>query len=55
MTKTKENLAAAEQLIKGILQKNFGQRVEASELRAAAEKIVESVPGPLIKPVKQVA
>lgn len=44
MTKSKENLAAAQQLIKDILSENFNQKVGAKSLKAAAEKILDSVP-----------
>jgi hypothetical protein len=44
MTKNKQNMAAAEQLVKDILSENFNQKVSAKSLRSAAAKVLESVP-----------
>ena len=46
MTKNKQNMAEAQQLIKDILSENFNQKVDAKSLRAAAEKVLNSVPAP---------
>ena len=46
MTKNKQNIAEAQKLIKDILAENFNQKVDAKSLRAAAVKVLESVPAP---------
>lgn len=55
MTRTKQNLADAQELVKSVLAKNFNQKVKATDLRAAAEKILEAVPSLPTKPTKQAA
>ncbi len=44
MTKNKENIAAAQALVEAILAKNFNQKVSKKSSRAAAERLLESVP-----------
>jgi hypothetical protein len=45
MGKTQQNLAASEEFIRSVLMRNFNQKIDATELRAAAEKLCEAVPG----------
>jgi hypothetical protein len=45
MGKSKENVEASAEFIKSVLEKNFNQKVKAKELKAAAEKLCEAVPG----------
>jgi hypothetical protein len=49
MPKTKENMAAAQQLVKDILSEHFNQKVDSKSLKAAAEKIVATIPNPRAK------
>ena len=45
MSKTRENLQASAEFIKTILEKNFNQKIKAKDLKAAAEKLCDAVPG----------
>lgn len=49
MAKTEQNLKVSEDFIAQLLAKNFGQKVRPEELRVAAEKLCEAVPGRAIK------
>lgn len=53
MGKTQENLKASEDFIRTILKKNFSQNVKSAELKSAAEKLCEAVPGKKKEPGKQ--
>lgn len=44
MTKSKENIAAAQALVEAILAKNFNQKVSKRSSRVAAEKLLDCVP-----------
>jgi hypothetical protein len=44
MSKTEQNLKASEEFIRQVLQKNFRQKVNPDDLRAAAEKLCEALP-----------
>jgi hypothetical protein len=44
MSKTESNLKASEKFIRDVLQKNFGQRVKAGDLRQAAAKLCDALP-----------
>lgn len=44
MAKTEQNLKASEEFIRQVLERNFHQKVNAEELRAAAEKLCEALP-----------
>jgi len=55
MTRTKQNLADAQELVRSILAKNFNQKIKATDLRAAAAKVLEAVPSIPPKPTKQAA
>jgi hypothetical protein len=44
MTKTEQNLQAAENFIREVLAKNFNQKVDPSKLKAAAVKLCEAIP-----------
>ena len=45
MSKTQENLKASEEFIRSVLLRNFNQKIDADQLRTAAEKLCEAVPG----------
>jgi uncharacterized protein YktA (UPF0223 family) len=45
MGKSKENIQASAEFIRSVLEKNFNQKVKAKDLKAAAEKLCEAVPG----------
>lgn len=51
MTEKQKALLDAQEFVKTVLAKNFNQKVKATELRAAAEKILDAVP----KQTKQAA
>jgi hypothetical protein len=53
MTKNKQNMVEAQELVRNILEKNFNQKVTAKSVRTAAEKLLETVPAP--KAVKTAA
>lgn len=44
MTEKRSPLKSAEDLVRAVLEKNFGQKVDAESVRTAAEKIVGSLP-----------
>ena len=44
MAKNDENLKSAEDFVRSVLSKNFGQSVDASKLREAAEKLCDAIP-----------
>lgn len=44
MAKTEQNLKATEEFIRRVMEKNFRQKVDDDELRAAAEKLCEALP-----------
>lgn len=48
MAKTEENIKSSEEFIKGVLERNFKQRVDPDALRAAAEKLCAAVPEPRV-------
>jgi hypothetical protein len=45
MGKTQQNLKASEEFIRAVLMRNFNQKVDTKQLRSAAEKLCEAVPG----------
>lgn len=45
MGKTQENLKASEEFIRTVLAKHFDQKVEPEQLKAAAKKLCDAVPG----------
>jgi hypothetical protein len=44
MAKTEQNLKVTEEFIRSVLKTNFGQDVRPDALRAAAEKLCDSIP-----------
>lgn len=44
MAKTEENLKSSEEFIRGVLERNFQQKINGEELRAAAERLCEALP-----------
>lgn len=44
MAKNEQNIRASEEFIRNVLEKKFGQRVEADALRNAAERLCDAVP-----------
>lgn len=44
MAKDENNLKSAEEFVRSVLSKNFGQTVDADRLRAAAEKLCDAIP-----------
>ena len=46
MARNEENLRSAEQFVRDVLERNFGQKVDNDRLRAAAEKLCKAIPEP---------
>ena len=44
MSKNDINLKSAEDLVRSVLSKNFGQSLDSERLRRAAEKLCDSIP-----------
>lgn len=44
MAKTEQNIKATEDFIRRVMEKNFRQKVDDDDLRAAAEKLCEALP-----------
>lgn len=44
MPRTEDNLRNSEEFIRSVLQKNFGQAVDAEKLRLAAQRLCEAIP-----------
>lgn len=44
MAKDDKNLKSAEDFVRSVLAKNFGQSVDSDRLRAAAEKLCDAIP-----------
>lgn len=45
MAKNEKNIKASEEFIKSVLERNFKQTVQAEQLRAAAERLCDAIPG----------
>lgn len=44
MAKTEENVKKSEEFIKGVLERNFKQKVKPKALKRAAEKLCAAIP-----------
>jgi hypothetical protein len=53
MTKTEQSLKITEDFIRNVLAKNFDQRVDADDLRAAAVRLCKALPEPVCVPVRR--